>query len=104
MEVGEWLVAGGAAVLIGDSKKVTVCTQAIVVHRRKLLERDPPYDFAEALREIRKITGLGTSGIAFVLNMPRSTIWSIEAAGCRPNVDDGDAIRKYLAICRLTGT
>lgn len=72
--------------------------------RREILERDPPFDVKGALQAIRNLTGWGSSDLAFVLNVPRSTLTSWEGRGpkpgSRPNIDDGDAIRKLLHNCR----
>lgn len=73
-----------------------------MLNRKQVLQRDPPHDFVATLTEIRAITGWGTSELCFVLNVARSTLWSIESRDpvSRPNVDDGDAIRKLLATVK----
>lgn len=71
-----------------------------MLRRRYVLERDPPFDVRSALTEIRGLMGWGSSQIAFVLNVPRGTLAAWEIRGSRPNIDDGDAIRKLLASCR----
>lgn len=74
----------------------------MTVHfRRELLERDAPVDFRHALATIRNLSGWGTSDLAFILNMPRSTITSIESRNdVQPAHDHGQAILKLLDICR----
>lgn len=71
-----------------------------VIRRRDVLERDPPFDVQAALAEIRRAKGWGSGDLCFVLNVPRGTLASWEIRGSRPNVDDADAIRKLLQICR----
>lgn len=69
------------------------------IFRRELLERDPPTDFVATLQAIRNLTGFGSSDLAFILNVPRSTLNSWER-GTHPRHDDGQAILKLLATCR----
>ena len=69
-------------------------------YRRELLERDEPVDFRHVLATIRMLTGWGTSDIAFVLNMPRTTLASLEGRGNQPDHDDGQAILKLLRNIR----
>ena len=71
-----------------------------MIKRREILERDPPFDVKGALTEIRRRTGYGSGELAFVLNVPRTTLAGWEVRGSRPNVDDADAIRKLLKTCR----
>lgn len=71
-----------------------------MLKRRFVLQRDPPFDAVAALTEIRRLMGWGSSDICFILNVPRPTLAGWEVRGSRPNVDDGDAIRKLLAFCR----
>lgn len=71
-----------------------------MLNRRKLLERDPPVDFVAVLSEIRRLTGMGSSEIAFVLNVSRGTLHAWEVRGSSPNHEDGEAIRKLLAAVR----
>lgn len=72
----------------------------MIHYRRELLERDDPVDFRHALATIRNLTGWGSSDIAFVLNIPRTTLTSLEARGNQPDHDDGQAILKLLATIR----
>lgn len=77
-----------------------------MIHRRKILSvlvRDPPMAIPETLAEIRRF-GYSTGEICFILNVPRGTLRSWEIEGCRPNIDDGDAIRKLLQFCRNSVT
>jgi len=71
-----------------------------MMHRRFILERDPPLDVNGAYREISEITGWGITETAFVLNVSRGTLRNWLQRGSRPNVDDGDAIRKLLQSLR----
>lgn len=68
--------------------------------RRELLERDDPVDFKAALTTIRLLSGWGTSELAFILNIPRTTLLSIEKRGNQPRHDEGQAILKLLKNCR----
>ena len=79
-------------------------TRARAICVVQLLRRDPPFDAKAALSEIRRLTGWGSSQIAFALNVPRPTLAGWETRDYRPNVDDGDAIRKLLQICRKADT
>ena len=74
-----------------------------MINRRFILDRDPPFDVVGALGEIRR-KGHGTSDICFILNVSRGTLSSWEIRGSRPNVDDADAIRKFVSICRNCDT
>jgi hypothetical protein len=70
------------------------------IRRRFILERDPPVNFAEALTEIRRLRGYGTSDLCFILNVPRPTLSSWEHDGCMPRYEHGRAILKLLSLCR----
>lgn len=74
-----------------------------MINRRQVLQREPPYNFVAALREIRTLTGWGSADLCFVLNVARGTLWHFEK-GSRPNVDDGDAIRKLLGSIKDDAT
>ena len=69
-----------------------------MIYRRKIFERDPPYDFAEALTDITTKTGWGIPDIAFILNVSRGCIRGLYS-GSRPTDDVGQAIRKLRALC-----
>lgn len=71
-----------------------------MINRRHVLQRDEPVQFAQVLAEIRRLTGYGTGELAFVLNVPRSTLLSWESRGSMPNHDDGQAMLKLLGIAR----
>jgi DNA-binding transcriptional regulator YiaG len=73
-----------------------------VIKRRELLQRDPPVDFGLALAEIRRLGGFGTSELAFVLNIARTTLSSWESRGSKPGFEDGRAILKLLTQLRHT--
>jgi hypothetical protein len=70
----------------------------VILHRRQLLPRDPPYDFIEALADIQTRTGWGIPDLMFVLNVSRGCIRGL-LAGSRPDDDLGQAIRKLRASC-----
>lgn len=72
-----------------------------MLYRRHLLQRDPPYDFVEALRDITTATGWGVPDLMFVLNVSRGCIRGL-LAGARPDDDLGQAIRKLRASCALS--
>lgn len=71
-----------------------------ILRRREVLERDPPFDVKAALTEIRRLRGWGTAQLMRYLDVSRSTLASWEVRGSRPNIDDGDAIRKALQLSR----
>lgn len=71
-----------------------------VLRRRFLLVRDEPFDVKGALTEIRRLRKWGTAELYTALNVSRSTLASWEVRGSRPNIDDGDAIRKLLLLSR----
>jgi hypothetical protein len=80
-----------------------------MIHRREILQRDPPQDFPALLAAIRA-HGYSTSEICFILNVPRSTLTSWERPRglldkpSIPNFEDGLAIIKFLAGCRNCDT
>jgi DNA-binding transcriptional regulator YiaG len=71
-----------------------------LIRRRQILERDPLTDFGLALAEIRRLGGYGTSELAFVLNVARTTLTSWECRGSKPGYEDGRAIVKLLTQLR----
>jgi len=76
----------------------------VIYFRRELLERDDPVDFRHVLATIRNLSGWGSSDLAFVLNIPRTTLISIETRGSQPHHHDGQAILKLLDNCRKSVT
>jgi DNA-binding transcriptional regulator YiaG len=86
---------------LNDGPLESIRIQAVFIQRRKLLERDPPVDFAAVLTEIRRLTGWGTSDLCFILSVHRSTLHAWETrVGCIPNYEDGRAIVKLLETVR----
>ena len=78
---------------------MALCAAAVwMLTRRQILERDPPTDFRALLAAIRA-HGYTTSDITFVLNVPRSTLWSWErpSGNSEPGYEDGRAIFKFHA-------
>lgn len=75
-----------------------------MIFRREVLERDEPVEFPRLLQTIRYLTGYSSSALAFVLNVPRSTLNSWERKGCCPNYEDGRAIMKLFESCRNSDT
>lgn len=77
-----------------------------MIFRRQILERDLPTNFRCVLAECRRISGMGSSELAHVLNVPRGTLWSWERpAPSVPNYEDGIAILKLLLqLRRNSGT
>jgi DNA-binding XRE family transcriptional regulator len=86
----------------------SISPPAVLIERRKLLERDRPEDFRAALAEIRALTGYGTSELCFIINVSRGTLWHWENdAEPNPSYEDGRAILKLRGIVRYrppTGT
>jgi hypothetical protein len=73
-----------------------------MINRREVLERDPPYDFVQALNEITRLTGWGERDLALVLNVSRGCIRGL-LAGSEPRDGLGQAIRKLRASCAFGG-
>lgn len=71
-----------------------------MIFRRDVLQRDDPTDFKAVFQELRTLTGWGTSDFAFILNRPRTTVREWEH-GREPGYDEGKAIMKLLANCRV---
>ena len=76
----------------------------MILSRREILERDAPVNFRDALQAIRNLTGWGSSDLAFVLNVARSTLNSWERKSCEPRHSEGQAILKLLNACRNSVT
>jgi DNA-binding transcriptional regulator YiaG len=75
--------------------------QAIVIHRRRLLDRDRPVNFKLAINELRSLTGWKTSELCRYLNVPRATLWHWETDDePNPGFEDGRAILKALELFR----
>jgi len=69
-----------------------------LIHRRELLQRDPPVDWQATIQGLRD-AGYGTGTLCFVLNIERQMLRKWETKKACPNFENGRALLKLFQSC-----
>ncbi len=67
-----------------------------MIHRRLIIEFEPPVDWPDVFSQIRRLSGFGSGAIQFTLQCDHGQLARWEAGRNKPNYENGRNILKML--------